>query len=364
MWRTTALGYSELWANIAIVWESWKTFNIQRVEHYLTYSKGCRQTLFINCSDETCTGNVTGLGRIFERRNSIHRIICFLSFDYNSLETSILDRIPGARELWMLRHPSHHNTPRIGIPLHHCYSAKHLVLFSVRVEWEDNKEVHLEAYSASIPEYFVRLPEESIPGSLQTLHTLQIDAGGFRTAPSPPSPTLLANIRTIKTNIRFLALSLLQWYKMPQLKRIEVTSPSILTDWEWCSAVSSMDITQIKELACASMTEKLASLAEYVREFEALTRLEIQGKSVDPMLSTFISNQDTNHIVAFPSLRLLTISNYTGTGECLIDFLRARREVRDSRRDLVISMPEICFKDCRMISMENQSVIRSLCIML
>lgn len=295
---------------------------------------------------------------IFSAKSSVYKVIFFLSHSQNPLEYTILENLPPAEEIWMLRHPRHGRTPAISIPPHYCTHTRKLVLFATRVEWTMPQEVRLQEYSAAIRDDLVRLPQEAIPGSLQTLQKIQIDAGSFEESPPLAHERItLKNLRTIKTNIRFLYCSFIYWFQIPKVERIEFISPSLLEDWDGSRAASLMQFAQIKEIFCASMNERLESLAESLIEFKMVTRLELEGESVDAMLFYFAATLDISRLI-FPSLLSLVITNYKGTGSSVVRFLNVRGELRAEHENLVFEMPKVFLYECSSISLETSKLIQ------
>jgi len=222
--------------------------------------------------------------------------------------------------------------------------------------------VRLHEYSATIRDELVRLPQDAIPGSLQTLQKIQIDAGSFKEPPPLAHERItLRNLRTIRTNIRFLYCSFIHWYQIPKVERIEFISPSLLEDWNGSGAASLMQFDQIKELRCASMDKELESLAENLIDFKMVTRLELEGESVDAMLLYFTLHYLTATLditrLIFPSLLSLVITNYNGNGSSVVQFLHARGELQAGHENSVFSTPEVFLHECSAISLETRKLI-------
>jgi hypothetical protein len=142
------------------------------------------------------------------------------------------------------------------------------------------------------------------------------------------------------------------------VERIEFISPSLLDDWNGSRAASLMQFNQIKEICCVSMDKELELLAENLIDFKMITRLELEGESVDAMLLYFSANLDITRLI-FPSLLSLVIANYNGNGSSVVQYLHARRELQSEHENLVFSMPDVFLHECSAISLETWKLIQS-----
>jgi hypothetical protein len=106
------------------------------------------------------------------------------------------------------------------------------------------------------------------------------------------------------------------------------------------------------------MDKELESLAENLIDFKMVTRLELEGESVDAMLLYFSATLDITRLI-FPSLLSLVITNYDGNGSSVVQFLHARGELQAEHENLVISMPEVFLYECSAISLETRKLIQS-----
>jgi hypothetical protein len=68
--------------------------------------------------------------------------------------------------------------------------------------------------------------------------------------------------------------------------------------------------------------------------------LEVRSDSVDAVLN-YLSNEHERKRLVFPSLARLTITSYTGSGESILSYIRARSLVTRLDNQLDCKIPKV-----------------------
>jgi hypothetical protein len=300
------------------VWGHIKTLNTSRIQHYQSLSGARGQTLFIFVMP-LGDANQRSLQAIPNEQSHVDGIICVLSYNYSFLAGSILDSLPATRELWVVRDPQEGGIPSLFVPVHHCLSVTKALTFQCRIEWADPQMLRLTEYTAINPNSRVRIPEESIPGSLGTLRIMHIDSYRFAEE-VPANRRALQQVLIFKTNIRFFALSFVRRYQLPRLTTLEIVSPSWLNSAAWATTQSYFDFAQIQEIRCASMNQHVRELAFQILDCTSLKTLDLHGQIVDPILWDLVEHGKSDGRL-FHLLSRLIINSYQGEGMPILSFL-------------------------------------------
>jgi hypothetical protein len=380
-WRNIIQGCPSLWSNPLLVLYTGTVGYEAMFSLYLELSKGRLQSLTLttlNPFPESPTPIPITLEDMLRKVKSMLSLRCNLTFISGSTIGTWFGEfvLPQVEELYIADFSGTNDS--LEIPEHLCGTIRKCVTGALWVSFQSATPL-LEEMCVVYPvggSEFTRLLHELLAQNGKSLRILELRGPSTESASTGLFHDL-NNLHEVTITLSTLLIHLGGHYTLPSLRRLNIVTPVEVNHTAWEAFLSTNSISDtIQDISIPSMDrDDIEKLILLLNGFNAIRTFRIYGDSVEPFLlgrTTVLSTHTRDRLhstkPSLENLEALHVLSYEGTGETILDFIKAtkryrlgneRENDRDSADNTARRVFSVHFTDCLNIVASTRDAIDS-----